>query len=224
MKSLSAALKLHPISVAIAVLLLQALCFHLFAQNEHEPKTLPLQLLSTDLGDWRTMSQEELETATAEILQPDDYLFRFETNDKLHTEASLFIAYFKSQRTGHAPHTPKNCLPGHGWTPSDMGTIQLPVSPGRTLQANYYTIAKGSEKSAVIYWYQTASRSVANEYIAKLFLIHDAIRHHRSDTALVRIIIPFSGSDSHSTEAAEAAAQDLAKLVYSALSDHFPGF
>ena len=29
----------------------------------------------------------------------------------------LFVAFFKTQRYGQSPHSPKNCLPGAGWEP-----------------------------------------------------------------------------------------------------------
>lgn len=206
---------------ATAILAVQAVCFHVFAQNEREPKTLPLQMIQTDFGAWSLASQEALDSATAEILHPDDYLYRLYRDSNSGASASLFIAYFKTQRTGHAPHTPRNCLPGHGWTPSNQGIREVRTPAGPPIQVNHYLIAKGRMRSAVIYWYQTAGRAVGNEYIAKLYLLADAIRHRRSDTALVRIIVPFEGRDS---KAAERAAEDLAGQVYVALANHFPAF
>lgn len=209
------------VAAATAVLAVQAVCFHVFAQNEREPKTLPLQMIQTEFGDWSLASQDSLDSATAENLKPDDYLYRIFENARSGASASLFIAYFKSQRTGHAPHTPRNCLPGHGWTPSNLGIREVPTPGGPPIRVNHYLVAKGQTRGAVIYWYQTANRAVGNEYIAKLYLIADAIRHGRSDTALVRIIVPFDDRDS---TAAENAAEDLAGQVYVALANHFPAF
>lgn len=206
---------------ASLVLGVQAICFHVFSQNEREPKTLPLQLIQTEFGDWMLASQQNLDTATAEILHPDDYLYRIYGNNATGVAASLFVAYFKTQRTGHAPHTPRNCLPGHGWTPSNQGLRELPAPGGGTIQVNHYVISKGRMRSAVIYWYQTANRAVGNEYLAKLYLIADAVRHRRSDTALVRVIVPFEDGGSR---AAEEAAEDLSRHVYAALANHFPAF
>jgi EpsI family protein len=221
MKAMKAFFGRRTVITASLVLVVQAYGFHVFSQNEHEPKTLPLQLVNTESGGWVVESQEALDTATAENLNPDDYLYRLETNAELGTHVSLFVAYFKTQRTGHAPHTPRNCLPGHGWTPSSLGTVALAVPGHQPIDVNHYMIAKERSQSVVIYWYQTATRTVANEYLAKLYLIWDAIRHKRSDTAMVRVIVPVVGGD---VGKAERAAREFSVQVYTALAGHFPGF
>jgi hypothetical protein len=45
-----------------------------------------------------------------------------------------------------------------------------------------------------LYWYQNPYRVTANEYLAKFYLIFDALRHNRSDEALVRVIAPYTGN------------------------------
>ena len=47
----------------------------------------------------------------------------------------------------------------------------------------------------MLYWYQTQNRVVASEYKAKLLTVEDAIRYNRTDTALVRVVVPVSGSN-----------------------------
>ena len=42
---------------------------------------------------------------------------------------TLYIGYFRSQRTGATIHSPKNCLPGAGWTPMTETIYQ--TSAGR---------------------------------------------------------------------------------------------
>ena len=51
-------------------------------------------------------------------------------------------------------------------------------------------MAKGEAQSVVYYWYQSQGRVIADEFAAKFFLISDSIRHHRSDTSLVRVVVP----------------------------------
>lgn len=204
--------------VASLLLGVQAAAFHLFSQNERAPKVLPLALLNLERGDWQLIREEPLDAATAEILHPDDHIYRVLTNARRGWAATVFIAYFKTQRTGHAPHTPRNCLPGHGWVFARSGTLEAEVNGAGRLVANRYMIQKENEKAAVVYWYQTGERTVANEYKAKLWLIWDAIRHRRSDTALVRVIVPVTGAE----EDAERAGEELARDVYQALAEHFP--
>ncbi|GIU73195.1 MAG: EpsI family protein [Bryobacteraceae bacterium] len=204
--------------VATAVLCAQAVAFHVFSQNEHEPKVLPLALVNFERGGWALVEDEPLDSATAEILHPDDFVYRVLADSRRGLGATVFVAYFRSQRTGHAPHTPRNCLPGHGWVFERTGTYEAEVAGAGRLRANRYVIQKENERAAVVYWYQTGERTVANEYEAKLWLVWDAMRHGRSDTALVRVIVPAAAG----VEEAERAAEGLAREVYAALVEHFP--
>lgn len=205
--------------VASGVLWAQAVGFHVFSQNEREPKVLPLALVEVGRGGWVELREEAVDGATAEILHPDDHLYRLVGREGTGQVASVFVAYFRSQRTGHAPHTPRNCLPGHGWVFARTGRYEAEVAGAGRLEANRYVIQKESDRAAVVYWYQTGERTVANEYRAKLWLVWDAMRHGRSDTALVRVIVP---AGEGGVEEAERAAEELAREVYRALAEHFP--
>jgi len=69
-------------------------------------------------------------------------------------------------------------------------------------------VAKGEDKSVVLYWYQSRDRVVASEYRAKFYLVADAIRYNRTDTALVRVVVPMSGNDpAFATKTAEEFVQ-----------------
>jgi EpsI family protein len=105
--------------------------------------------------------------------------------------AFLFIAYFKTQRYGQTPHSPKNCLPGSGWEPVETGRQTIDV-PGWSapIVTNRYVVELGDQKSVVLYWYQTHNRIIASEYWAKFWLVVDSVRYRRSDTALVKIVVP----------------------------------
>src|SRR5262249_10513952 len=112
--------------------------------------------------------------------------------------------FFKTQRSGKAPHSPKNCLPGSGWEPSKEDYLQVSI-PGmaQPIQVNRYIVAKGEEKSLVLYWYQSEDRVIASEYRAKLWTVTDAILRNRTDTALVRVVFLVLAND-------EATAQEQA--------------
>jgi EpsI family protein len=60
-----------------------------------------------------------------------------------------------------------------------------------------YIIANGENRQFVIYWYQAHGRSVANEYLAKIYLVTDAMRLNRTDGALVRVITPIGPEKAH---------------------------
>lgn len=159
------------------------------ARKEIVPATVPLSQLGTTLGEWQLVNEYPMDPEVQAVLKADDTVSRLYASKATGRVASLFIAFFKSQRTGVAPHSPKNCLPGNGWVPERNEIIHIDI-PGRStpIEANYYVVQHGDKKNITIYWYQSHSRTVASEYTAKMYVVADAIRLNRTDTALVRIM------------------------------------
>jgi len=105
--------------------------------------------------------------------------------------------------------------------PSVTSFVNVPI-PGRneTIRINHYVVAKGEDKSVVLYWYQSQNRVIAEEFKAKLYLVSDSIRHHRSDTALVRVVVPVPANQD--TEKATKIGIDFVQSVYPALRQYLP--
>ena len=213
-------LKSTPARVLTALLLLQMVGFVAVSRREAVPLTLPLSELPSQLGVWTLAQDSQVEPEVMEVLKADDVLSRIYADPAGRRGVSLFVAYFKSQRTGQTAHSPKNCLPGAGWTPSESDVIAIPI-PGRAepIAVNRYVVAKGDEKSVVLYWYQSRDRVVASEYRAKFYLVADAIRYNHTDTAMVRVIVPVSGND---TATATATAEEFVQASFVALRRHMP--
>ena len=68
---------------------------------------------------------------------------------------------------------------------------------------NRYLVRNGNTRDLILYWYQTPRRVVAGEWSAKLWLVADAMRDRRTDTALVRVVVPLVGEG-------EATADEIA--------------
>jgi EpsI family protein len=60
---------------------------------------------------------------------------------------------------------------------------------------NDFLVSYGLEKALVLYWYQTKGRVIQSEYVAKFWMLADALMKHRTDGALVRIMIPLGRSE-----------------------------
>ena len=80
--------------------------------------------------------------------------------------------------------------------------------------------ATGRDRQFVIYWYQAHGRSVANEYMAKIYLVTDAIRLNRTDGALVRVITPIDSGEG--TSAAKARAEAFTAQLFPMLPRFIP--
>ncbi|HVY91369.1 MAG TPA: EpsI family protein, partial [Bryobacteraceae bacterium] len=166
--------------VLTAVVIVQAALFYTASRGEGTPLERPLADMPPTMGLWYMMSQDAVPADEEAVLRADDTVFRSYSAPAM-PPASLFIAYFKTQRTGAAPHSPKNCLPGAGFQPVESGTIDVPV-PGKSININRYVVSNGEYDDVVLYWYQSQGRAIADEFAAKFYLIADSIRRHRSDT------------------------------------------
>jgi len=78
---------------------------------------------------------------------------------------------------------------------------------GKPHRVGEYIITNGDIRQFVIYWYQAHGRSVANEYMAKMYMVADAMRLNRTDGALVRVITPIEPREG--TAAAKARAESF---------------
>jgi EpsI family protein len=180
--------------------LAQALIVNLPGAAERPPKMPDLSRFPTTLGSWDLAAEEKIDPAIEGQLGADQVFSRTYRNTALAPGGAdmgagagmvnLFVAWFQSQRGGRTqPHSPKVCLPGAGWTPEESGEIQIRTPLG-TIPANRYVVTSNLEQHAVVlYWYQTPRRVLAGEWESKFWLIPDSIRDHRTDTALVRVVV-----------------------------------
>jgi EpsI family protein len=181
-------LRSKPVMVVTAVMVTEIALFHGVPTQEYVPTPPPLEQFAAEIGPWRMVRQTKIDIATENLLRADDTLSRLYGGPG---DVDLWVAFFKSQRAGVSPHSPKACLPGNGWTEESSRIISLSV-PGEPapIPVNRYIVTHQDERSLVLYWYQSAHRVVANEYLAKFSLIFDSLRYHRSDEALIRVIVP----------------------------------
>jgi EpsI family protein len=158
------------------------------ARNSAEiiPAREPLSSFPQTLGGWRS-SDIPLSQDVRDVLGPGDFLLRDYQDPANGMDADLFIAYFPSQRSGDAIHSPKNCLPGAGWAPVSSERITLNLPGHAPFRVNRYLIAKGEDRRLVLYWYWAHDRAVASEYMAKFYLVTDSLRERRSDGSLIRL-------------------------------------
>jgi EpsI family protein len=202
------------------VLLLQAATFYGFSRSEKVPAHKPLEEFSLANPNWLLVENVEIDKETLDVLKADDWLSRIYQNRSTGKWATLFVAYFETQRTGKAPHSPKNCLPGSGWAPSQSGTIDIQVAGEPVpIHVNRYIVAHGDNQDVVLYWYQSRDRVIASEYAAKIFTVTDSIRYNRTDTALVRVIVPVQAGD---TQSAVDAAVSFVQVLFEPLKQYLP--
>lgn len=205
--------------ILTAFLIVQGSLFYGFSRGETPPSNHPLDGFPQAIGGWTMVQQGVMEPEIKEVLRADDYITRDYAGGPTKT-ANLFVAFFKSQRAGQTPHSPKNCLPGSGWVWTISDTIPVTV-PGRAapIEINRYLVSKGDSKSLVLYWYQSRDRVVASEYKAAAFVAWDAIRYNRTDTSLVRVVVPVIDGR---LEAATQTGLEFIQAFFATLRQFFP--
>jgi EpsI family protein len=203
--------------VLTLVIVVQAVLFYSASHGESTPLPAPLKDFPTVFGSWSMHDQSQVDADTEAILRADDTMVRDYVSRA--GVANLFIAYFKTQRQGQSPHSPKNCLPGSGFQPSESGRIDVSVAGG-SININRYVVSRGDEESVVMYWYQSQGRVIADEFAAKFYLITDSIRHHRSDTSLVRVVVPVT--ERMPREKASDTAVQFVQAAYPVISSWLP--
>jgi EpsI family protein len=206
--------------ILTVVLLGQASLFYGFSRRESVPRHNPLadfQLPST--SNWNMVQSLQLDADTLEVLKADDLISRVYQNKSNGAVTTLFVAFFETQRTGKAPHSPKNCLPGSGWVPSHSAVRTIDIPGSKPISVNDYVISRGQNQSIVLYWYQSRDRVIASEYSAKIFTVTDAIRYNRSDTALVRVVVNVADGN---IQAAEQTAISFVQGFFTPLREYLP--
>lgn len=203
--------------IVTLLLVLQGALLFSSIRPEAVAASAPLSDLPHSLGSWRFVQDGVVDKESLEVLQADDLVNREYRSGSI--SAGLFVAAFRSQRSGKSPHSPKNCLPGAGWTPVSDRIVPIDIGQAAPIEVNRYIIVSGERRSLVMYWYQSRDRVVANEFHAKFWVMADAIRYNRTDTALVRVVIPVIGEDE---DGAERQATDFVRSFFPALRRHLP--
>jgi exosortase D (VPLPA-CTERM-specific) len=172
------------------------------------------------LGVW-SGRRDSLEGIYQDALKLDDYLLANYAQDT-GGPINLYIAYYNSQRKGEAVHSPRSCLPGGGWQLRDfdqrtLGNVSI---DGRPLRVNRTLIELGNQRQLVYYWFQQRGRVITNEFVVKWYLFWDALTRHRTDGALVRLIIALPPTSSEAE--ADRRLADLARQIAPTLTRYIP--
>ncbi len=180
--------------LASVLLIIQALLYYGVSRAEVIPEIQPWSAFPVQIGSWYGMDAP-LDQESMERLHPDDYMNRLYAESSQSAASAIFIAYFKTQREGRAPHSPQNCLPGSGWESVSSATRSLPIQrSAQSVAVNEYIVRKDGEQLVVHYWFQQNHRAFSDEIKAQLYAMPELLLHGRTDIALVRIVTPADDS------------------------------
>ncbi len=205
--------------ITISVLILAIIAGNLPSSPEPVLTRTSLKEFPSRIGDWVVVNEERIDEKSMAVLQVDDYVIRTYANSK-GDPVTLYIGYFKTQKEGKTNHSPRQCLPGAGWSAIETTSVTLDVPAGNSGQipAQRFLMEKGDEKDLFLFWYHGRGRQLANEYIVKAYLMWDSITRNRTDGALIRI----SSRASPNPDKAFRDEADFIRSFYPILSRYIP--
>jgi EpsI family protein len=179
---------MHRFLITIVLLLATAAANYGFSRPEAEITRRPLKEFPSKLGEWQMIGEQAIDEQSMRVLLVDDYLMRSYRNAKGDI-VHLYVGYFKNQRAGKQVHSPRQCLPGAGWSIVDRSELVLSSPTGNpgAQRINSFLMGKGSDRDLYLWWYQGRGRIYADEYLNKVYLIWDGLAKNRTDGALVRV-------------------------------------
>jgi EpsI family protein len=182
---------MNRILTVVILLLATAAVNYALARPEVELPRTALQEFPTVIDDWKLIGNHRFDEAVLKALQVDDYLMRSYANSQGQV-IGLYVGYFESQRDGKQNHSPRQCLPGAGWSIAESRTIPLRLASHNQSEVliNLYLMQKDDHKDLYLWWYQSRGRVYANEYLNKLYMVLDSVTMNRTDGALVRVNMP----------------------------------
>jgi EpsI family protein len=189
-------------------------------RQEIFPPRLDLQTFPTTMGSW-TGTDTPIDKDALEVLGNGEFLLRvYQDQEQSQPYVDLFIAYYRSQRTGETPHSPQHCLPGSGWAPIENNRVMLSMQGHSPFPVNRYVISKQDARQIVLYWFWAHNRGVASEYWNKFYLVADSIKMNRSDGALIRITSPMMPGET--VDGAQQRISPFVNRVLALLDDYIP--
>ena len=133
----------------------------------------------------------------------------------IQRRSAFLSAIFPASEPGKRFILRRIACPGAGWVFESSGAVDLTDAAGKPHRVGEYIITNGDARQFVLYWYQAHGRSVASEYMAKVYMVADAMRKNRTDGALVRVITPITANEDTAVARgrAEAFTRQLAPLL-----------
>jgi exosortase D (VPLPA-CTERM-specific) len=200
-------------SILVAVLCIAAMLTQIAigARGNPLPPRTEFALFPRQIGAWQGADMAIEASALAALNATDHLSVNYARGAAV---VNVWSAYYDSQYSGNAAHSPLVCIPGGGWQVEDGGVVEIPLAGGASLNASRLIISQGTDKQLVYFWFVEGGRHETNEYVAKLRLFENAVLQNRRDGALVRFVTPVEGGDlARADETLQAFVAEAAPLL-----------
>lgn len=188
--------------------------------SQHRDIEVPLARAFSEFppthNGWKMVGQSNLSADVIKILLPTDYLSRrYEREDGATVD--MYLSFFNGSPEAGRIHSPKNCLPGGGWTElsSQRKVLELGKEKVNLVQAVY---AQGENREVIYYWYVMRGQTMSDEFSLKLAEIKGSMLHGRRDQSFMRIST-YSKDD---LELVAKRIEDFLRDFYPVIKEYLP--
>lgn len=209
-----------PVMACVALLVVTTVVsFQVAGREEALPTRQSFLEFPMHLAEWHGEPMA-MERQYVDVLRFDDYLLA--NYEGPGGPINVYAAYYRSQKSGQATHSPKTCIPGGGWEIASLDEVLVPAGQGSEsgFRANRVVIQKGEQKQVVLYWFKQRNRLVTSEYLVKFFLLWDGVTMRRSDGALIRLVAAVQPGETEG--AADKRVMQMAAAVHPLMPAYVP--
>jgi EpsI family protein len=159
------------------------------------------------IAGWQGADAEPIDPDVQRALGADVLLNR--TYADAGGPVGFYLAYYAEQRPGVSIHSPRHCLPGTGWEVLSDRSISVPLDGGVDAPMRRLVAERDGAAILVLYAYWIHGRLIASDLLSRVHLIREGLEDGRNDAALVRVVVPMSGSEEAAQERGAAFVRAL---------------
>jgi len=207
----------HTLTAAAIMILTTGILYSVsHGENVHPNK--PFETFPKQIGEWVGKEKFLAENMLEEV-GADDYFLADYNNSKGHW-INLYVSFYQSQQEGDLIHSPKNCMPGAGWSipRTSLEELEFPGDNPHKIKAIKLDLTKGPRKQIMLYWFQSRGRFISSEYMQKIYLVIDSITRQRTDGSFVRLIAPIVNNEAETLN----HLKDFARQIMPDLKEYIP--
>lgn len=136
-------------------------------------------------GDW-VGKKDALAPFLIEALKPD-YIFSATYTNSRGDRIQLFFDYFTGENAARGVHSPRNCMPGSGWSIVKISDVN--VDPNNSnIPASRFILNREKLSQVMDFWYVTRYGETSNDFVYKFYTMLSSLTIQPTDVAFIRLV------------------------------------
>ena len=206
------------VTMLLCIVIAVAISSPLVQREETIVNSKPFTQFPSMLGKW-IASESRLPPSVEAVAGASEYYYG-DFSSSSDSKINLYIAYYKDQKQGAAPHSPKVCIPGDGWVIKSDEPVIIKSKSGKEFEVSRLLISKGKHSIVTYYWLKQGENVFRKQIVARLNLIWFTIKENRADAALVRMVSEVAANEK--VQDADDRLQHMASELLGVIDEYVP--